>query len=110
MEYGREIRCGRHWGWAGRIQGGKTVRTARGIYRRTEHGLDPWFLITKAPSYKPIFPFFEVAQRVAQAHTPTEFGKALAEALATSTFRSPRRFSGGPARGLFDRTFGGGAG
>lgn len=87
-----------------------TIGTARGIYRRTPYGLDPWFLITKAPNYKPIFQFFEVAQRVAQAHTKSEFAKALAEALATSTQRSARRFEGGRARGLFERRFGGGAG
>lgn len=72
---------------------GKTKGGQRGIYRRTAHGLDPWFIITKdRPDYRVRFPFFATAFSITAKHSGAEFERAMKDAIASSSVKSPRRF------------------
>ena len=72
-------------------RGEKASHLPYGIYKRTGFAwgsaIKPIFLFVKKPSYKSIFKFFEVGQKVAGETFPKNFREAIDEAIRTSRLK-----------------------
>lgn len=61
-----------------------TINGTPGIWERLQHGVRPFMVFVRAPTYRKRYDFFGVAERSAQRHLPRQADLALRRAMATA--------------------------